>query len=252
MTTSTLITGVDFVCVPTRDHDRAIEFYGETLGLERRKRWGDMPATEFQAGNLTLAVMDPSAFGQPDAHPNSAPIALQVEDVGAARDALKDKGRRVRARGAGLGRLSPGDLPRPGRQPAHPPPSLRARAGRVRRYATGASGPQARMSCASSAARSSLQRPVATRCSASASTSSSVARASSSVAAKISVSAASRIALLLGLVQLGRADVLEGADDAAVGLGALAVHISLIVRIRPGLTESVTLGTRGGRVVERR
>lgn len=93
MTTATiLITGVDFVCVPTRDHDRATEFYGETLGLERLKRWGDKPATEFQAGNLTLAVMDPSAFGQPEAHPNSAPIALQVEDVEAARDELKAKG----------------------------------------------------------------------------------------------------------------------------------------------------------------
>lgn len=91
-TATTLITGVDFVCVPTRDHDRAAAFYGETLGLERRKRWGNMPATEFQAGNLTLAVMDPSAFGQPDARPNSAPIALQVEDVEAARDALKAEG----------------------------------------------------------------------------------------------------------------------------------------------------------------
>jgi catechol 2,3-dioxygenase-like lactoylglutathione lyase family enzyme len=91
-TATTLITGVDFVCVPTRDHDRAAEFYAETLGLERVKRWGDKPATEFQAGNLTLAVMDPSAFGQPEAHPNSAPIALQVEDVEAARDELKAKG----------------------------------------------------------------------------------------------------------------------------------------------------------------
>ncbi|NLT07591.1 MAG: VOC family protein [Solirubrobacterales bacterium] len=86
------ITGVDFVCVPTGDHDRAVEFYGGTLGLPRVKRWGDMPATEFQAGNLTLAVMDPSAFGQDAATPNSAPIALQVDDVDAARDALAAKG----------------------------------------------------------------------------------------------------------------------------------------------------------------
>lgn len=94
MTTATtaLITGVDFVCIPTRDHERAVEFYGETLGLERLKSWGQMPATEFQAGNLTLAVMDPSAFGQPEARPNSAPIALQVEDVEAARTELEAKG----------------------------------------------------------------------------------------------------------------------------------------------------------------
>lgn len=93
MTTATSpITGVDFVCVPTRDHDRAVAFYTETLGLERGKRWGEMPATELQAGSLTLALMDPSAFGQPEAHPNSAPIALQVEDVEAARRQLEAKG----------------------------------------------------------------------------------------------------------------------------------------------------------------
>ena len=93
MTTATSpITGVDFVCVPTRDHDRAVAFYTETLGLERGKRWGEMPATELQAGSLTLALMDPSAFGQPGAHPNSAPIALQVEDVEAARRQLEAKG----------------------------------------------------------------------------------------------------------------------------------------------------------------
>ena len=86
------ITGVDFVCVPTRDHDRAAEFYGQTLGLPLRKRWGDMPATEFQAGNLTLVVFDPTGFGQPQATPNSAPIALQVDDVAAARRALGESG----------------------------------------------------------------------------------------------------------------------------------------------------------------
>lgn len=58
------VRGVDFVCIPTSDHDRAVRFYGETLGLEQGKRWGDRPATEFQAGNLTIAVMDPSGFGQ--------------------------------------------------------------------------------------------------------------------------------------------------------------------------------------------
>lgn len=86
------ITGVDFVCVPTRDHDRAAEFYGETLGLERVKRWGERPATEFQAGALTLAVMDPSGFGGSQPTPNSTPIAFQVEDVAAARAALEQKG----------------------------------------------------------------------------------------------------------------------------------------------------------------
>jgi catechol 2,3-dioxygenase-like lactoylglutathione lyase family enzyme len=86
------VTGVDFVCVPTRDHDQAVRFYSEILGLERGKRWGDRPATEFQAGNLTIAVMDPSGFGQAEARPNSAPIALQVADVAASQAALEAKG----------------------------------------------------------------------------------------------------------------------------------------------------------------
>jgi len=91
-TTETMVTGVDFVCVPTSDHDRAVRFYGETLGLEQGKRWGERPATEFQAGNLTIAVFDPSGFGQAEAHPNSAPIALQVDDVAASQAALEAKG----------------------------------------------------------------------------------------------------------------------------------------------------------------
>ncbi len=94
MTTDTkpLITGVDYVCIPTTDHDRACAFYGETLGLQQKQRWGDRPATEFQAGNLTFAVFDPTGFGQAAARPNSAPIAFQTDDVAAARDALQERG----------------------------------------------------------------------------------------------------------------------------------------------------------------
>jgi catechol 2,3-dioxygenase-like lactoylglutathione lyase family enzyme len=93
MTTATqAITGVDFVCIPTSDHDRAVDFYENTLGLERGKQWGSRPSTEFQAGNLTIALFDPSGFGQGAARPNSAPIAFQVDDVEAMREQLKAKG----------------------------------------------------------------------------------------------------------------------------------------------------------------
>ncbi len=85
------ITGVDFVCVPTRDHERSAEFYGETLGLQRLQSWGQMPATEFQAGNLTLAVMEPTAFGS-ELRPHALPIAFHVDDVAAARTELEGKG----------------------------------------------------------------------------------------------------------------------------------------------------------------
>ena len=85
------ITGVDFVAVPAKDFDESVRFYGETLGLTAGKRWGQMPGAEFQAGNLTLAVMDPTAFGQ-EFRPHSLPIALQVDDVEEARAALEAKG----------------------------------------------------------------------------------------------------------------------------------------------------------------
>ena len=52
------ITGVDFVAVPTQDFEASIHFYGTVLGLPPGKRWGNMPGAEFQAGNLTLAVME--------------------------------------------------------------------------------------------------------------------------------------------------------------------------------------------------
>jgi predicted enzyme related to lactoylglutathione lyase len=85
------ITAVDFVTVPTEDHERAAAFYGETLGLPFVKRWGSMPAGEFQAGQLTPAVMQSDAFGQ-EFRPTTSAVALQVADVAAARADLEAKG----------------------------------------------------------------------------------------------------------------------------------------------------------------
>ena len=85
------ITGVDFVTVPAKDAEESRRFYGETLGLEFVKQWGSMPAYEFQAGNLTLAIMQPDAFGQEFA-PHSLPVALHVDDVKAAQAELEEKG----------------------------------------------------------------------------------------------------------------------------------------------------------------
>jgi catechol 2,3-dioxygenase-like lactoylglutathione lyase family enzyme len=90
-TPQTFITGVDFVTVPTDDFEASVHFYGTVLGLPAGKRWGDRPAAEFQAGNLTLAIMDPTAFGQ-EFRPHGLPIALQVDDVAAARAHLEGQG----------------------------------------------------------------------------------------------------------------------------------------------------------------
>jgi predicted enzyme related to lactoylglutathione lyase len=85
------VTGVDFITVPTRDFEKADEFYGDVLGLARSKRWGDMPAREFETGSLTIAVMQSDAFGL-EFQPHIHPVALHVEDVHAARSELEAKG----------------------------------------------------------------------------------------------------------------------------------------------------------------
>jgi catechol 2,3-dioxygenase-like lactoylglutathione lyase family enzyme len=90
-TTKPLVTGTDFICVATRDYDAAAEFYGNVLGLPFSKRWGNMPAGEFETGNLTIAVMQSDAFGL-EFQPNNHPIALRVDDVAAARAELESRG----------------------------------------------------------------------------------------------------------------------------------------------------------------
>jgi catechol 2,3-dioxygenase-like lactoylglutathione lyase family enzyme len=85
------ISGVDFIAVPTQDIEKADEFYGDVLGLERSKQWGDMPAREYETGSLTIAVMQSDAFGM-EFKPHSHPVALHVDDVHAARKELEDKG----------------------------------------------------------------------------------------------------------------------------------------------------------------
>jgi catechol 2,3-dioxygenase-like lactoylglutathione lyase family enzyme len=90
------ISGVDFIAVPTQDFEKADEFYGDVLGLERSKQWGSMPAREYETGSLTIAVMQSDAFGL-EFRPHSHPVALQVDDVHAAREELEAKGVEFRA-----------------------------------------------------------------------------------------------------------------------------------------------------------
>ena len=89
--TTSLITGVDFVAIPARDFEAMTAFYGETLGLPFVKRWGDRPGAEYQAGNVTLAIMRIEDFGGTFSS-NAVPIALHVDDVAAARERLEARG----------------------------------------------------------------------------------------------------------------------------------------------------------------
>jgi catechol 2,3-dioxygenase-like lactoylglutathione lyase family enzyme len=85
------ITGVDFAYIPTTDIDRAVDFYGNVLGLPESARYGRMPGVEFETGSLTLAVIQSEAFGQQfERNPNG--IALRVDDVPEARAELEAKG----------------------------------------------------------------------------------------------------------------------------------------------------------------
>jgi periplasmic copper chaperone A len=86
-----VISGTDFITVSTQDYERAASFYGETLGLEFSKRWGDMPAGEFETGNLTIAVMQSDAFGI-GFQANNHPIEFHVDDFEAAKAELESRG----------------------------------------------------------------------------------------------------------------------------------------------------------------
>lgn len=94
-TQTSVVTGVDFVCVPTKDITTAMEFYGDVLGLERSKLWqrGDEEpmGAEFEPGTVTIALLNNQKLGI-EFQPNKAPLALQVDDVGAARAELEARG----------------------------------------------------------------------------------------------------------------------------------------------------------------
>jgi predicted enzyme related to lactoylglutathione lyase len=96
MTTETsIVTGVDFVSLPTADFDAALEFYGDVLGLERSSVWQrpgqDAVGAEFETGTVTVAIIPSERLGIAF-QPNKVPLALQVDDVAASRAELESKG----------------------------------------------------------------------------------------------------------------------------------------------------------------
>jgi len=88
----TIVTGCDFVSVPTQDLERAVAFYGSTLGLPRAVYRPDRNFAEFETGDVTLTVVDPRRMGIGDFKPNANHLALHVEDVAAARSQLEERG----------------------------------------------------------------------------------------------------------------------------------------------------------------
>jgi predicted enzyme related to lactoylglutathione lyase len=90
--TPTVVTGVDFVSVPTTDLERTVAFYGDALGLPRSVYVPDRNFAEFETGTVTLSVVDPVKMGIGDFKANANHIALQVDDVHAARETLEERG----------------------------------------------------------------------------------------------------------------------------------------------------------------
>jgi predicted enzyme related to lactoylglutathione lyase len=94
-TATSIVTGVDFVSVPTQDIGAAVDFYRDVLGLEQSKMWqrpGEEPlGAEFETGTVTIAIIDVAKLGI-DFQPNKVPIAFHVEDVEAARAELESRG----------------------------------------------------------------------------------------------------------------------------------------------------------------
>jgi catechol 2,3-dioxygenase-like lactoylglutathione lyase family enzyme len=88
----TIVTGVDFVSVPTRDLERAAAFYGDTLGLRRSVYMPERNFAEFETGTVTFSVVNPERMGIGDFRANANHLALHVEDVAAARAALEARG----------------------------------------------------------------------------------------------------------------------------------------------------------------
>jgi catechol 2,3-dioxygenase-like lactoylglutathione lyase family enzyme len=94
-TTKTRIAKVGVVCIPVSDQERAIEFYVDTLGLEKRAdvpfgngyRWVEVGP----AGTETTIAIVPPPEGKPTGDVETG-IGLQTHDIDALHAELRDAG----------------------------------------------------------------------------------------------------------------------------------------------------------------
>ena len=100
---------VDYIRVPVDDIDAAKHFYGELLGLSLNPNSPHDDWVEYEAGNVTLAVMTPHTHEYEFTPLPPATIALRVADVARAKAMLEGAGLEVadmwdsgRCRGAGV------------------------------------------------------------------------------------------------------------------------------------------------------
>jgi catechol 2,3-dioxygenase-like lactoylglutathione lyase family enzyme len=86
---------VDYIRVPVKEIEKANRFYGEVLGLKRNPNSPADDWVEYEAGNVTLAVMTPHTHEYEFAPLPPGTIALRVADVAAARTKLEAAGVQV-------------------------------------------------------------------------------------------------------------------------------------------------------------
>ena len=86
---------VDYIRVPVTDRAAANHFYGELLGLERNPNSPADDWVEYEAGNVTLAVMTPHTHDYEFTALPPATIALRVADVATAKATLEAAGLEV-------------------------------------------------------------------------------------------------------------------------------------------------------------
>jgi predicted enzyme related to lactoylglutathione lyase len=86
---------VDYIRVPVTDMGAANHFYGDLLGLPRNPNSPADDWVEYEAGNVTLAVMTPHTHEYEFSALPPATIAFRVEDVAAAKAALEEAGLEV-------------------------------------------------------------------------------------------------------------------------------------------------------------
>jgi catechol 2,3-dioxygenase-like lactoylglutathione lyase family enzyme len=86
---------VDYVRVPVKDIERATDFYGRVLGLPRNPNSPADDWVEFEAGNVTLALMTPHTHDYEFKPLPPGTLALRVPDVAEAKAKLEAAGVRV-------------------------------------------------------------------------------------------------------------------------------------------------------------
>lgn len=83
-----MITGLDFVAVPSTNAERTREFYVDTLGLKPDTRSN----FEFWAGDTCFGIWEPAAQGMEFMPSGMGHIALHADDIEATRTELEGRG----------------------------------------------------------------------------------------------------------------------------------------------------------------